>query len=530
MKCTRCGAELALEDKFCGECGAPRPQLSPRFAEAERRFVALRARYRAGELDDATYEAELWKLVIEDEGGGYWMLGADSGEWYWYDGAQWVRKDPPLAARRRGHPRAGPTRPPTVAQPPPAKRGFPWTWVGVGCVGLLIIAAGVLVFPLLMRFISTLPGRAVVTPVASTIVPIATLSPQVVSAVPTIRPTNTSSPPTKTPTPTPTLAFSLRPYDPERDTEAQSIISRIPSWEGAKQPGNYRWEVDFPAGIPALVLMGWCAADEQTLEANLANMEYELVIDGSRIDLTQLAEKDVTDEERVCRVYVGVITGWSPGRHSYMWIRHIYETVNDGWNTFQAGDYVLEFVVNVVEGLVFEEDFNDTSGGWPEGDHDSYRFWIEGGGYHLLVKKVQWAVWSSYEEKRYGDFIFTAAARQVSNLPGEYGLVFRYQDNDNFYFLNISADGYYILGKQLDGKWVILVDWTPSPAINQGQGENVLGVLCAGDEISAYVNGQSLVTISDDSFAEGYVGLMALTFGEPNVHVAFDWVRVEATK
>ena len=62
MKCTKCGVELALEDKFCGECGAPRPQPSPersprvppRFAEAERRFAALRASYQAGELVDGS--------------------------------------------------------------------------------------------------------------------------------------------------------------------------------------------------------------------------------------------------------------------------------------------------------------------------------------------------------------------------------------------------------------------------------------------------------------------------------------------
>ena len=79
MKCTNCGAELAPEDRFCGECGVPRPQLPPRFAEAERRFAPLRARYQAGALNDAAYDAELQKLIVEDDIGDYRMLGADSG-------------------------------------------------------------------------------------------------------------------------------------------------------------------------------------------------------------------------------------------------------------------------------------------------------------------------------------------------------------------------------------------------------------------------------------------------------------------
>ena len=104
MKCNNCGTELAPEDKFCGGCGAPRPQLSPRFVEAASRFRTLRARYRAGELEDAAYDAELRQLVVEDSAGGYWMLGADSGDWYWYDGQQWVQRNPPPAAETAGAP------------------------------------------------------------------------------------------------------------------------------------------------------------------------------------------------------------------------------------------------------------------------------------------------------------------------------------------------------------------------------------------------------------------------------------------
>ena len=61
-------------------------------AEAEQRFAALRIRYQAGGLGNAAYEAKLQKLVVEDGAGGYWMLGADSREWHWYDGEQWVRQ------------------------------------------------------------------------------------------------------------------------------------------------------------------------------------------------------------------------------------------------------------------------------------------------------------------------------------------------------------------------------------------------------------------------------------------------------
>lgn len=128
MKCANCGAEIALEDKSCSKCGAPRPQLSPSFAQAERRFATLRASYQAGTVDDATYQAALQNLVVQDQAGGHWMLGADDGEWYWHDGQQWVRRDPPperpqarqvppRPATLPEHPQTRPASPPAAARP-----------------------------------------------------------------------------------------------------------------------------------------------------------------------------------------------------------------------------------------------------------------------------------------------------------------------------------------------------------------------------------------------------------------------------
>jgi hypothetical protein len=72
----------------------PRPVMSP-FAQAERRLGELQAAYQAGRLDRATFQAEVQKLVIQDERGQHWALGGEGGVWYWYDGSTWVRRDPP---------------------------------------------------------------------------------------------------------------------------------------------------------------------------------------------------------------------------------------------------------------------------------------------------------------------------------------------------------------------------------------------------------------------------------------------------
>lgn len=80
-----------------GPAAHPFPEsrgIPPRFAEVEPRVAALRARYQAGEMDDAAYGAALREELIDDGAGGYWLPAAEAGEWYWHNGHEWVRRDP----------------------------------------------------------------------------------------------------------------------------------------------------------------------------------------------------------------------------------------------------------------------------------------------------------------------------------------------------------------------------------------------------------------------------------------------------
>lgn len=214
-KCTNCGAELATGDRFCAECGTPRPEPRPEpiegrrpeanvprmtegyssreiltFAEAERRFAALRAQYQIGELDEATYSAELQRLTVQDSAGSYWTLGADSGEWHWYDGARWVRRDPLVTV-------------------PPSKKS-PWFWAVVGCGGVLAVT--IIVFVLMAAIapeiltsftllLQSPDAEATITQIAAQVYGTQT------AEAPAATPTPTSTPaPTPTPTITPTPA------------------------------------------------------------------------------------------------------------------------------------------------------------------------------------------------------------------------------------------------------------------------------------------------------------------------------------
>lgn len=69
----------------------------PRFGDVERQYAMLKAQLNDGQLTREQFEAGLQKLIILDDQRRYWMLGAESGKWYQYDGQQWVQTAPPTA-------------------------------------------------------------------------------------------------------------------------------------------------------------------------------------------------------------------------------------------------------------------------------------------------------------------------------------------------------------------------------------------------------------------------------------------------
>jgi hypothetical protein len=65
------------------------------FAEVERVVAKLRQDVTAGRLSEEQFKARLREMMVEDEGGNWWMVGYETGEWYRHDGADWVPDQPP---------------------------------------------------------------------------------------------------------------------------------------------------------------------------------------------------------------------------------------------------------------------------------------------------------------------------------------------------------------------------------------------------------------------------------------------------
>lgn len=164
-------------------------------------------------------------------------------------------------------------------------------------------------------------------------------------------------------------------------------------------------------------------------------------------------------------------------------------------------------------------------------------------------------VWSVLDRK-FSDFDLRVTARLLEGPvdQNQFGVVFRYRDESNFYIFRISADGYYSLGRVRNGVQEKISDWGVSELIRQGNALNEIRVIGYGDEFRFFINGQPAplclkgenetsmwanwegpgicytsepaAVFRDEAFAQGRIGLAAGTIDGSDVAVAFDDVIV----
>lgn len=188
-------------------------------------------------------------------------------------------------------------------------------------------------------------------------------------------------------------------------------------------------------------------------------------------------------------------------------------------------------------GLVFRDDFSAAEAcGWALYDSGTERVAIANGVLTINTSTSGFLAWTN-PGLTLADVDVTAQTRVISG-PNDnaYGLICRYQDEDNFYLFVVSSDGYYAVGKFTGGtNQVQYLTGTPpnhyvaSDAINRGAATNQLRARCVGDRLSLFVNGFLLADFTDaDGPQTGDIGLAAGTFESGAFFVEFDDVRVTA--
>jgi hypothetical protein len=176
----------------------------------------------------------------------------------------------------------------------------------------------------------------------------------------------------------------------------------------------------------------------------------------------------------------------------------------------------------------YEESF-DSAGTWGTGTSRDVQGQIDNGAYEMFVKSNQ-GVYMATSGQSFDNGAFEVEATQIDGpLNNGYGLLIRVdEEDDSFYALEVSGDGYIWIGYcthlcESEADALVGGDWFRSPAVKSGLHEtNKLKVVANGGRMTFFVNGMEVGRAVDDRLAQGDVALMVETLGQPNVRVIFD--------
>lgn len=182
--------------------------------------------------------------------------------------------------------------------------------------------------------------------------------------------------------------------------------------------------------------------------------------------------------------------------------------------------------------ILFFDDFNgEQDCGWATYNRGGGIAEIENAAMQLTVSQPG-QVWWTNPARDFDDVVIRAEARQVSGSnDNAYGLICRYQNEENFYIFLISGDGYYAIGKYQSGSENVQYltgdgQFQQSDTINTGVASNEMQASCVGNDLTLEVNGTPLLTVTDPTFVTGDIGLAASTLQAETGVIEFDNVQV----
>jgi hypothetical protein len=125
---------------------------------------------------------------------------------------------------------------------------------------------------------------------------------------------------------------------------------------------------------------------------------------------------------------------------------------------------------------------------------------------------------------RVSDFHLAVNCKHIlgSKAGSSWGVIFRIQDNRNYYYFHMTDSQFFAVSVTRDGKWQNIVDWTRTDSI-KSNGVNQLEVIAHQTHFIFLINGQIVSEIDDDHYSQGIVGV-AIEGYKPGEKIIFDFL------
>jgi hypothetical protein len=169
--------------------------------------------------------------------------------------------------------------------------------------------------------------------------------------------------------------------------------------------------------------------------------------------------------------------------------------------------------------------FSPPNAAWARFDTDASAVYAQEGELYLEDRGEGTSVYTPLLGQPHRDVTIAVQMRYVEGTMNNWmGVICRLQDEENYYLLAISADGYYLIMRVQDGAATPLTGPLAGETIHTGKAENTMEARCRGNTLSLRVNDVLLVTRSDNALdSPGDVALFAdaVDHGQTTT-VAFD--------
>jgi S1-C subfamily serine protease len=177
--------------------------------------------------------------------------------------------------------------------------------------------------------------------------------------------------------------------------------------------------------------------------------------------------------------------------------------------------------------ILYSDDFASSNSGWDHGGGAEGFVGYSYGEYQVEVEAPYYLFWGR-AHNQFVDTVITVQARIVTPVgDGDYGVICRFRDPDNFYALTITEDRYAAIWKMQDGEPEILMDWTFAREIPRYEPATI-SAACLANELTLAVDGVVLGQVSDFAFANGDIGLFGGVWANPGFTIAFDNIEVRS--
>jgi hypothetical protein len=113
------------------------------------------------------------------------------------------------------------------------------------------------------------------------------------------------------------------------------------------KPGTLTYTVSLNPSDQVIWGYAWCATTQDILNTNFKSIKLKFNLDGKDVPVSAMQVDNTPSGGQQCQTYYTALSNWPTGSHHVTTTATFTGTINDGKSDYPAGDYVLDYTVNV---------------------------------------------------------------------------------------------------------------------------------------------------------------------------------------